>query len=865
MTAVAPTKLKTCRYIDGGKPLCGLGEACRTVQQSGKSLDSIMKSRKYGKPYAGKDYQNEYDLFLIMGNPGRSDDYKGGIGFEQTYEKIVELVKKANFDPKRVWVTHITKCFSKFRKPTIKELKTCTPYIIQEIKNTNPKVIMPLGTLPLRLFNLHNKGGLTNIRGQIFTLPIPGEDETKVYKVIPSVDPGFFNYSTDPSLERKVLEDYILALNTSYGHDVKKAPYRPPYEVIDSIEKFDLLFEELQTLDFFAFDTESRSFPWTSEPMICMSITTSPKNNYVIPFYLHDPNGLDWKLKEFWDGKRQYIRDKLAIIFENPNIAKGAHNLKYDALVIWKHLGINIQGFFYDTMLLHHLLHEQKPHDLKYLSDLELDVGNYEKEITDIIGVAKNLRKTYDYIPDEVMWPYTTTDTYGCYMLKKLYHSKMTPSLWQLYCDETEPLIHSLIDSEKYGYPVNKTTLQQLIDNYTLEEKTLLADLQTYTWPGFNPSSPEQVKNALIQMGFQDKIRNPKKASGYETGANVLLALAEEGVAFARHILTYRNIIKILKTYLEVTKKNLDTRNHVHFSFLIHGTETGRLSCKLYHQLPRPKEAGKLHVRNMLVPMKGCSIVHADYSQIELRVLAILADDKEMIRLFKEGKDIHTATAATILEMDEIILEAAYKNEETWAVENRQLGKNVNFGLSFGSEGHKLVAKEVWYDLNGTTPHPLTWDRFNQGMESFRSRFIGVTSYLENVPVIARKKKGCYTTPFGRTRRIGKKIFDKREGIRKAAEREVVNFSIQSPATAITMRTINIMHDFIQQWREQRLPPEDCYLLNTVHDSADYNVKNDLIDFFSSTLRKVAERPIKELGGNTFKCGIKIGNNYGEV
>ncbi len=864
--------IDTCRKEDNGKPKCALGGNCRAVQQSGKSLKSILKSRQQKYPFAYDDYNGEYDLFIVLSNPGRSDDYKGGIGFDDYYDKLIELIDKAGFDPARVWVSHITKCFSKYRKPSVKELKACLPYILKEIELTNPKVIMTLGTLPQRLFNLHNKGGVTNIRGQVFILPIPGDESGKTYKIVPSVDPDFFEYSSDAGLEKKILEDYILALNTSYNHEVKRINFVPDFEVIDTKEKFDTFVTELGKVDFFAFDTESRSLPWYKEPMICMSFTLAHNKNYVLPFYQHDPDGLDWKLKTFEipGADRNYLRDKLAIIFENSSIAKAAHNLKYDALVLWHHLNIEIKGFLYDSMLLHHLLHEQKPHDLKYLSDIELEVGDYAVEIRKIVGVGKTLRVTYDHVPDNIMWPYTAIDTYCCFMLTKIYHKRMTPILWKLYCEETEPLIYTLIDSEKYGYPVNDKTLDQLIQIYEIEETSVRADIESYTWAGFNPSSPEQVKSALIQMGFKDKITNPKKASGFETGKNVLLALAEEGIAFPKHILHYRNVVKLLKTYLLVTKENLDYRNHVHFSFLIHGTESGRLSCKLYHQLPRPKEKGKLHTRMMLEPMPECSIVHGDYSQIELRVLAILAQDLEMIKLFKEGRDIHTATAATVLGIQEDILAFAVAEEKKmkmagWATENRQLGKNINFGLAYGSEGHKLVEKEVWYDVGGGSPHPLTWDKFNMGMESFKERFCGVTSYLESVPVIAREQKGCYTTPFGRTRRIGKKLYAKQEGIRKAAEREIVNFSIQSPATAIMMRTILIMHNYIKQWREQGLLPENLYLLNTVHDSGDWNVANSRVDFFSKTLKIVAERPIPELSNESFECDIKIGKNYGEV
>ena len=187
-------------------------------------------------------------------------------------------------------------------------------------------------------------------------------------------------------------------------------------------------------------------------------------------------------------------------------------------------------------------------------------------------------------------------------------------------------------------------------------------------------------------------------------------------------------------------------------------------------------------------------------------------------------------------------------------------GKGVNFGLAYGSEGHNLVKTVTWKDENGKE-HPLTWDLLNDGMISFKRRFHGMMDYLASIPDIARAQGGVYCTPFGRERRMGNKLNDKNKGIRKAAEREIVNFSIQSVAGAITIRTLNIIHDWILQWRANGLPIEDLWLLNTVHDSGAWNVVDDKIMFFARSLEKAATRPIPELKNYEFPCDIGVGKS----
>jgi DNA polymerase-1 len=336
----------------------------------------------------------------------------------------------------------------------------------------------------------------------------------------------------------------------------------------------------------------------------------------------------------------------------------------------------------------------------------------------------------------------------------------------------------------------------------------------------------------------------------------VLLKLSEGGLDLATDILEYRTNKKILSTYLENALLDVDDDGRSRYNWMLHGTTSGRLSCRFLHQIPRAsekrKKQGKLNLRDMFVVRPGYKYVYMDYSQIELRVLALLGNDERMLEMFRTGEDIHKATAKCILTG----LNAPINDF------NRSLGKTMNFGLAYGSEGYTLVKTGEWIDKEDKK-HPVTWDMVKMGQVQFASLFPGVTAYLTTTPDLARAHGGTLRTPFGRERRLGSKLNDKKEAVRNAAEREGVNFTIQSTAGAIMIRTLNLVHHYVQEWIEQGLIAEDdIRLINTVHDSGAWEVREDLVPWFQGVLKKVSERPIPELQDMCFPADMGVGDNW---
>jgi len=845
----------SCRIDEGGSPNCPRAANCKSVELRGRSLFSINQYKQRITNTTTAE-GGPYKVVFVADYPDRWDDRNGFIGHARGIDKIIEFCNRANIPLQSAYLTYLTRCFT-YKKPSIQEQKACTPYTVEDIERLSPEVVVLLGSAAQKLFNLHTQGGVTKLRGKHFSLPIPGGDPNKTYSVVATYDPAIFFHRSDSFLEQRILDDYRMIKKLADKKEVEEKNQFAKYEVLKTIEDIKEFIHEVKQKNFFAFDTESRGLPWTREPLILISFSLGEGRNYILPLYYHDSTGSPWLLRPAFSSKakNEIIIPLLKEIFESEDIHKSAHNIKYDSNVIRKYLGLRVNGYIYDTMLMHHLLNEQKPHDLEYLMDIEFGSRNYSHKVEAIVGKGKILKQQYDAIPDDVLHEYTATDVEGTYKLTKIYAARLreSPKLWNLYWEETAQLSKILTDSEWYGHEVDMDIHAKLVNSYTSDAASLLKEIETDTWKDFNPNSSQDVQKVIISSGFEEAIRDKKNMSGYSTGKEKLMILQKQ-LPIVDKIISYRNTQKMLGTYLENVTYDRDLDNRIRYSFFIHGSETGRLSCRFLHQLPRVDEKRKINMRDMLISAPGYSLVYFDYDQIEMRVLTELSGDKELSKIFcypeKETIDVHRATAGTVLSID-------YNKVSNF---NRQeVGKSVNFGISYGSEGHRLVAKCQWEDPKGYR-HPITWDMFNAGMNRFKSKYISLTEFLEIQPDIARRNGNKLTTPFGRDRRMGGKLSDPVEGVRKAAEREIVNFIIQSTAVAITYRSLIILDSIIRAWiRSGEVKEGDIRLVNTVHDSGMYEVKNEYINKWTDVLKKTLVRPIIELNNRQFPCAIGIG------
>ena len=852
-----------CNPSDGGNPLCKLGFQTKCVQLPGASGKECLDKKREILSW----WEHKCDLMVIGEAPGYEEDRVGIPFVGRAGDKLFDkFLVPAGFDLEKVYITNTVKCLPpKLRTPAPEEVKACRLHIEWEIKRFKPKVIILAGNTALRVFNLHNKGSISLIHGKLFEVKLPGWDNGPTFKVIPVFHPAFFCRKNNPHLERRILQDFHYAKRVLDGGEGERNFYVPEYKVCKTMDEVEWVIEQLSNSEEFAYDSESVGLPWNKNPLTCLSVCWGyPGKVAVIPFSKHDPNGQDFKLAPFWVDEEDPLSQawRLKVIemirppFENPHIAKIAHNKKYDDNVLRKWLGIRVQGFGFDTCLIHHLLNEEGPHGLEYLADLEFGVGDYSAPVRAIVGQGNKLKQTYDYVPDEIIWPYTCTDVENSYRLKQEYWPKIVAKPWleKLYKEETEPISVVLQESEWVGHKIDTQVLDDLLVEYEQAEEDCLATIYSIAGEGFNPRSSKDVVEMLAKLGYSSYMRNDMKTRGFSADREVLEKIADK-CELAKLLLEYRSIKKIRSTYLENIKKDIDTDGRIRYSWWIHGTESGRLSCRLLHQAPRSNEKrhkeGKYNIRDIFSAEDGYDYFYADYDQIELRCLAVKANDPALLELFCKGEDVHNATASVALgiPIDEV------------SDMNRQLGKQINFGLSYGSKGYRLSQNNFYEDPKSGKKRPLTLGKVQVFMDKFLKKYKGIAQYLKDVPIEALSYGGLVRSVFGRERRISG-LTDPDNKVRLHAEREAVNFTIQNPAAAITIRTAILVHEMLMSYN---IGTDEIRMVQHVHDSISYEVKRKYTKWFTEAFKAIAERQIAELDAATFPISYGIGKRWGEA
>jgi len=790
------------------------------------------------------------------------------IGNGRNIDKLKDLLSLATIDPREVYVTGLVKCAPPRRPPSVQEIKTCMPHLAQELRDVDPDVVVLMGNDALRAFNLMGEGGINALHGQILERKFPHDPTlTKTWKVVVTTDPNALFMNPDPKLEGTIVKDFRVAKSVVRGWSVAQDAPPTEYKLIDSVSDLMWMISSIREKGVFAFDTESRSLPWSREPMICAQFCWGYDTGYgpttaVLPFYNHDPDGTDWKLKARWSAEeRTEITARLKELFEDPNIPKIAHNIKYDMCVLRKHLdGTRVNGFLFDTMLMHHLLWEYPPHDLEYLADLELNTGDYSKELHDIVGRGKVLKATYDNVPDSILHPYGAKDTENTYRLMMTYFPRLKAqeNLWELYQKEVHPFIRTLYKAEWYGVRLDKDVIDKLSVEFDGDQEKLLAHLKSQTWPEFNPSASADVMKCIKKAGYFSDIADKRRAKGYSTDKTRLLKLAPK-FPLVEDIMKYRNLTKLTGNYMKNAKEMVDPDGRARIGVMIHGTVNGRVSTRFLHQIPRLDHARikacKGNLRDMFIVDPGYKLIYGDYSQIELVTLAIQAEDQEMLEVFMSGEDIHKATAAAFLDVP----------LEEVSEFNRSIGKNINFGRVYGSVDGYALMKLAWQDKDGKEK-PITEAMVRRGFASLDAQFPAASRYFTDTVNEISSNNGIYTTRFGRMKRMGTLMNANNEWARQEAERQAVNGSIQSPANSVTVRCLNNMDAAIEERVQAGLMrEEDAFLVITVHDSGAWEVKDEHVDWFVPKLKEISSQPIPELDDFTFKMKVGVGNSWSEA
>ena len=559
------------------------------------------------------------------------------------------------------------------------------------------------------------------------------------------------------------------------------------YQLVDNQTEATKLRDFLLTNKILSLDTETTSTSAIDAELVGLSFSVAEHEAY----YVAVPSN---------QNEAQAMVNIFKPLYENEDIVKVGQNIKYDYMVLRRY-GIDLQGPMFDTMLAHYIVQPELRHNMDYMAETLL---NYKTiHIDELIGQkGKNQKSMRDLSPAEIC-DYAAEDADITLQLKNVLEPQLKEVGGErLFYDIEMPLIKVLADMELNGVCLDTESLTETRRVFT--ERMQAYERHAYELAGeeFNISSPKQVGDILFEkMKIIDKAKKTKTGQ-YVTSEEVLMQLKDRA-PIVEDILNYRGMKKLLSTYVEALPKLINPRTgHIHTSFNQAVTATGRLSSSdpNLQNIPVRDDDGK-EIRKCFIPEAGCRFFSADYSQIELRIMAHLSGDENMIEAFREGFDIHRATAAKIWK----------ENIDDVTDEQRKKAKQANFGIIYGITTYGLAQR---MGIDNAEARQLIDDYFKT--------FPKVQAYMEAAKEQAREK-GYAETMFGR-RRYLPDITSRNGTVRGFAERNAINAPIQgSEADIIKIAMIRI-------WRRFKDENIRSKMILQVHDELNFSVYPDEVE-----------------------------------
>lgn len=566
------------------------------------------------------------------------------------------------------------------------------------------------------------------------------------------------------------------------------------YETLYSKAEFEAWIEKLKNAPLFAFDTETTSLNYMEAELVGVSFCTAPGEAAYVPVahdYPDAPDQLD----------RDYVLAALKPLLEDPTRKKVGQHLKYDKNVLANY-DITLDGIAFDTMLESYVLNSTaQRHDMDSLALAYL--GHKTIHFEEIAGKgAKQL--TFNQIPLEQAAPYAAEDADITLRLHLVLWEKLQeiPELKALLTDIEVPLASILSRMEQLGVLIDSQQLAQQSQDLATRIAELEKEVHEEAGEAFNLGSTKQLQHILFEKMELPVIKKTPKGAP-STSEDVLQELALE-YTLPHKIMEYRGLTKLKNTYTDKLPKMINHRTgRVHTSYHQAVTATGRLSSTdpNLQNIPIRNEEGR-RVRQAFVPRKGYKIVAADYSQIELRIMAHLSKDKGLLDAFSQGKDIHKATASEVFDvaLDDV------------SAEQRRSAKAINFGLIYGMSAFGLSKQ-----LN------IPRHEAQKYMDLYFERYPGVLEYMDTTRESA-KEKGYVETVFGR-RLYLPDIKASNGARRKGAERAAINAPMQGTAADIIKLAMIKVDEWIQQEASS-----DVSMMMQVHDELVFEIKEASLD-----------------------------------
>ena len=553
------------------------------------------------------------------------------------------------------------------------------------------------------------------------------------------------------------------------------------YQLIDTEDDLHRIYDYFITKEIISLDTETTSINAIDAELVGLSFAVNENEAFYVPVPANREEA-------------QRIVNIFKPIYENDKIVKVGQNIKYD-LEVLANYGVTLAGPMFDTMIAHYLIQPELRHNMDYMAEVYL---NYKTiHIDELIGPkGKNQKNMRDLTPTEV-YEYAAEDADITLKLK----NKLEPELKKygaerLFNEIEMPLMPVLAEMEMNGVRIDTRSLAETSNILTARMEELERRIYELAGERFNIASPRQVGDILF--GKLKIIEKPKKTKTgqYVTSEDVLQTLKGKHEIVA-DILAHRGLKKLLGTYVDALPKLINARTgHIHTSFNQTVTATGRLSSSdpNLQNIPVRGEDGK-EIRRAFIPEPGCLFFSADYSQIELRVMAHLSGDENMIEAFREGHDIHAATAAKIYKET---IDSVTRDQRTKA-------KRANFGIIYGITVWGLADR-----LN------IGRDEARQLIDGYFETFPHVHEYMEQAKETARSQ-GYVDTLFGRRRYLAD-INSRNATVRGFAERNAINAPIQGTAADIIKVAMIRIH---RRFKAERVRAK---MILQVHDELNFSV-----------------------------------------
>ena len=768
---------------------------------------------------------------------------------------------------------NVVQCRNLDKKTGLKkeQVAACKDLVDYYIKKVNPKVIVTLGNAALN--RVSKKSGITKYNGQIL--------DHKNYpnsKIIPLVDP--LSCLADPKNYTKL--NYGLSKLKEFlaVGDICKTGI---VEYVDTYDKFNHMIHDLLSKPYFALDIETNTLrDWTKGEIICISFSNRAGHSYVLPWIVGDDDFYAMckteavtskkrqviqtvgefcniykvnKPKFFWEGTD--VKEKLGALLAYPNVAKVLHNYMYDYKFL-EQAGLKICGKIYDTMIMHYLLDESRgTHGLDYVCLRFTEYGRYWKGLDQFILRKEDKRTkikmcdTYAIIPILELIKYAGTDSdVTLQVFEKFYvQLQQEPKLMTLMDSFLMPLSELLMETEKNGVKVDREYLTKIEGILSGEVDRLDNRLKEYA-PDTNFNSTKQLRHLLFTL-----LRLPPQGQtdkGEDSTDEDVLTKLSNLHEVPKLILERRKKNKLLTTYVRgVDYVIWNDSGKVHPFFNLCGTETGRLSSNSpnMQNLPRPTDimtALGINIKNLFISSDDdYYIVETDYSQAELRLIAEYSRDRNLYAAFMAGRDPHCELAVRIYHKHRVPeMLAGLDARLIVTKDERQKAKTANFSLAYGKSAKNFGEENgIPYD-EALEIHTVYWETYTDvaawKQEELRKGYAN----------------GFFESFFGRKRRIPK-LYSQDQFIRGEAEREGINFVIQSQASDYTLySTMKITST--AKGRGYRFRT-----ISFVHDSAVYEVHKDDIQPFLTLLQDIMIHP----PGVTIpmESEVKVGNRLGKL